>query len=358
MKIILCGDVKTIMSNPAGLHNYFGWPTAAKLQNGKIAVAASGFRRRHVCPFGKTVIAYSADGGETYTLPAPVIDTVLDDRDGGILAFGKSGVIVTSFNNTTAFQRSDPECTAYDAAYLDTITPQAEADALGVNFRISRDCGVTFGEIRKSPVTSPHGPLELRDGTLLWVGRTFSPDDTHRPDADCVQAHRICPDGTTEYVGRIENVKDGDTQPLLCEPHAVLLDDGTLLAHMRAEGTNIFTIYQSRSADNGKTWTTPERLLPRTGGSPPHILKHSSGMLICTYGYRKPPYGVKAMFSADQGRTWDCGYDIYVNGVNGDLGYPSSVELDDGTILTVFYAHRSKTEPAVILQQKWRFRKD
>lgn len=107
MRIIKSGDVKVIMSNQGSRHNYFGWPTAARLQNGKIAVAASGFRRRHVCPFGKAVISYSDDDGETYTLPAPVIDTVLDDRDGGILAFGDSGVIITSFNNTTAFQREN-----------------------------------------------------------------------------------------------------------------------------------------------------------------------------------------------------------------------------------------------------------
>ena len=78
------------MSNPFSKHNYFGWPTAARLQNGTIAVVASGLRLRHICPFGKTVISYSNDEGQTYTLPAPVIDTVLDDRDGGIMPFGKS----------------------------------------------------------------------------------------------------------------------------------------------------------------------------------------------------------------------------------------------------------------------------
>ena len=29
----------------------------------------------------------------------PVVDTVMDDRDGGITPFGESGVVVTSFNN-------------------------------------------------------------------------------------------------------------------------------------------------------------------------------------------------------------------------------------------------------------------
>lgn len=353
MKINATGDARIVMNNPDSRHNYFAWPTVAKLQNGKIAVVASGFRCRHVCPFGKTVISFSENDGETYTAPAPVIDTVLDDRDGGILPFGKNNVIVTSFNNTTAFQRTNPELTAYDSAYLDTVEPEKEASALGSNFRISNDFGVTFGKIFKSPVTSPHGPVELPDGTLLWVGATYN-----SPDNECVQAHKINPDGTTEYVGETENIKIGKAQPCACEPHAVVLDDGTLLAHIRMEdGENgIFTVFQSESRDGGKSWTKPRQLLPLKGGSPPHLLKHSSGMLICTYGYRETPCAIRAMFSKDNGKTWDIGYEIYTGKVNDeDIGYPSSVELGDGSILTVFYAHETPDSPAVIMQQKWKF---
>ena len=61
------------------------------------------------------------------------------------------------------------------------------------------------------------------------------------------------------------------------------------------------------------------------------------------------------MFSSDGGKTWDTGNDIYINNVNGDLGYPSTIELRDGNLLTVFYAHQSEDQPAVIMQQKWRF---
>lgn len=359
MKTVKIGSPQIVMSNPESRHNYFGWPTVARLQNGKIAVVASGFRRRHVCPFGKVVISYSEDEGESYTLPAPVIDTVLDDRDGGIAPFGKNHVIVTSFNNTIEYQRGTES--AYDQGYLDLITPEEEKHALGAEFRISNDCGVTFGKIFKSPVTSPHGPLELPDGSLLWVGRTFTPNDVHRIGIDCIQAHRINPDGTMEYVGRIANIKTGESELLSCEPHAIVLDDGTILVHIRVQGNGEFTIFQSKSQDNGKTWSEPERILPCFGGSPPHLLKHSSGMLICTYGYRKAPFGIKAMFSKDQGKTWDTGYYIYennnVNSVSWDLGYPSTVELADGNLLTVFYAHpdSDENEPAVIMQQKWRF---
>ena len=356
MKIELIGAPKIIMDNPMSRHNYFGWPTATRLKNGRIAVAASGFRLRHICPFGKAVMSFSEDDGETYTAPAAVIDTPLDDRDGGLTPFGDSGLIIASFNNTRDFQRSQPQATAYDKAYLDTVTDAQEEKYLGSTYRVSYDNGVTFGELYKSPVTSPHGPVELSDGTVLWVGRTFSAEDKQMY-GDKILAYKMDLKGGMEYVGGIDNV-DLDFKPLSCEPHTIELPDGRLLTHIRVQkygDVNMFTVYQSESSDKGKTWTKPVQLLPMLGGSPPHILKHSSGALVCTYGYREAPFGVKAMFSFDNGKTWDSGYDIYVNGVSGDLGYPSSVELADGSIITIFYAHPEKGAPAVIMQQKWRF---
>ncbi len=46
-----------------------------------------------------------------------------------------------------------------------------------------------------------------------------------------------------------------------------------------------------------------------------------------------------------------------ISGVHGDIGYPATVELHDGSLLTVFYAHLGKDAPAEILQQKWKFEK-
>ena len=363
MKITNIGAPKIIMSNPRSKHNYFAWPTVARLQNGKIAVVASGFRFQHVCPFGKTVISYSEDEAQTYTAPAPIIDTVLDDRDGGITPFGERGVMVTSFNNTFGFQRNcsqklDAASKAYYNAYMDIPTAEEEEKYLGALFCFSNDCGVTFGELYKSPITSPHGPLVLPDGTLLWVGRTFVPNGKPPAEIDRIEAHKVNLDGTTEFVGHIENVQDNGQTLLSCEPHAILLDDGRILCHIRVQRygkDRIFTVYQSESDDNGKTWSTPHCILGRTGGSPSHILRHSSGTLVGTYGYREGPYGIKAMFSHDNGKTWDIDHEIYMDGANWDLGYPSSIELKDGSILTVFYTRETKDSPAVIMQQIWRF---
>lgn len=362
MKIVKIGEPEVIMSNFGSKHAYFGWPTATRLQNGKIAVVASGFRRRHLCPFGKTVIAYSEDEGATYTAPAPVIDTVLDDRDGGILAYGERDVIVTSFNNSIAFQRNWKDTTAYDLAYLDTVMPEEEAAAVGSTFRISHDCGVTFGPILKSPITSPHGPMELPDGDLLWVGRVFCAHDTERNwEIDRIEAHRICADGTMKFVGAIENiVAEGETLAS-CEPHSILLKDGRILTQIRVQqrpgGKSRFTTYQCFSSDLGKTWTKPEPILEPKGGAPSHLFRHSSGLLLATYGYRSAPYGIRVMFSEDEGASWDTGNVLYETDVSPDLGYPSTVELSDGSMLTVFYALQKKDDVAVIMQQRWRFEK-
>jgi sialidase-1 len=352
------GDLQIIMSNSASRHNYFAWPSVIRLQNGRIAVAASGYRLAHVCPFGKTVMSVSEDEGETYSAPAPIIDTVLDDRDAGLCVFGEKGLIVTSFNLTTEFQRAYVEKGlnfAYCQGYLDSITEEEECRYWGNTFRISSDCGVTFGGIHRSPVTSPHGPVQLSDGTVLWVGRAGNQTE------DRIEAHSMnTEDGTMRYLGQIEPVfRNGKQEKLLsCEPHAIELPNGEILCHIRIQQRNgeseVFTTCQSKSSDGGRTWSKPVQILGDLEGAPSHLLRHSSGMLIATYGRREPPFGIRAMFSRDNGQTWDAGHVIYENTISRDLGYPATVELRDGKLATVFYAHIREDGPAVICQQKWR----
>lgn len=362
MKIRLHGEPRVIMDNPGSRFRYFAWPSAARLQNGDIAVTASGFRLRHICPFGKACIMFSRDGGETYTPPAPVIDTVLDDRDTGVTAFGESGVIVTSFNNAVAFQEmclergwSQSATKELDAAYLALITPEEEAAALGATYRISRDGGRTWGQLRHSPVTSPHGPAAMPDGSLLWVGRTFAPMNAQRPGEDRVRAYHMQPDGTMEYRGEIAPIVRGGRELLSCEPHAVCLPDGRVYACIRVQGEGVFTVYGSSSADGGRTWSAPRQILSDRGGAPPHLLLHSSGVLILSYGYREEPCGIRVRFSRDGGGSWSGEHVLYETDAGADLGYPATVEGADGGLLTVFYARPAAGEPAVIWQRKWSF---
>ena len=85
------------------------------------------------------------------------------------------------------------------------------------------------------------------------------------------------------------------------------------------------------------------------------MLEHSSGILVCVYGYRNKPYGIRAMFSKDGGITWDKDYVLYETLSSSDIGYPSIIELDDKSILMVFYAKDELSNQTVIMQKKWRF---
>ena len=355
MKIHPIGETKVILSNPESKHNYFAWPTVAKLQNGRIAVAASGYRIAHVCPFGKTVIAFSEDEGETYTNPIPVIDTVLDDRDGGLCTFGESGLIVSSFNTSTETQwkryARGPE-NPYVASYLNTVTPEENEKYHGSTFRISYDCGLTYGPIYKIPVSSPHGPIQLKDGSILYVGTDHHKKDKPQGEPWKILAYRLNLDGTSEYVGEVPGILIDGEDAQSCEPYAFQLEDGTILAHIRANTG--FNTWQSVSTDGGKTWTVPEKILEGPGGAPAHIMQHSSGALICAYSCRRPPYGIRLAFSYDGGKTWDSDHILYTNETTWDLGYPSTAELSDGSLITVFYGHTVKDAPAVIMQQKWK----
>ncbi len=357
MKIKIIEKERIIMNNPDSKHNYFAWPTIASLQNGEIAVGASGYRLSHICPFGKACIVYSKDNGKTYTRPTPVIDTVMDDRDVGLCTFGETGLVLTSFTYSVSrsFLRKImdagwEQCVkenerGYVLSYLDTISDEEEEKYLGTEFKISNDCGVTFSEIYNSPVTSPHGPIELNDGTILWVGENYK--------NKCIEAHRVFTDGRMEKIGEIEPLIENGEMMAGCEPYALQLKDGTIICHIRANKD--FSIFQTVSKDNGKTWTKPERVSEPQGGAPAFLLEHSSGVLISVYGYREKPYGIRAMFSKDGGKTWDKNNVIYDNSISADIGYPSIIELEDKSILMVFYAKDEKSNQTVIMQNHWSF---
>jgi hypothetical protein len=78
----------------------------------------------------------------------------------------------------------------------------------------------------------------------------------------------------------------------------VRLKDKRLFCIMRTGDDGL--MYQTWSADDGKTWTTP--VSSEAKGVDPHLRMLSNGMLACSYGRPGP---VTVMFSLDgTGRVW------------------------------------------------------
>lgn len=361
MRII---DKRVILSNPDSLFNYFGWPTVARLPDGTLALACSGFRMRHVCPFGKGVISYSFNEGKSWTRPAPVIDTPLDDRDSGIAAFGKNRAIFTSFNNSVAAQTNWMQklgedtplaraSKAFTAAYIDLLRALPDSERLlGSTYKLSDDGGYTFGETRLAPVTAPHGPTPLDDGGLLYVGRRFTPADSpQQGEESYLQCWKLNDKDEFVYLSSIDDIPNGEGgRYLSCEPHAVQLPGGRIVAHIRVQ-SGCFTTYQSVSDDGGRTFSRPVKLLADFGGAPAHLILHSSGTLVSVYGYREAPYGIRYMTSTDGGESWKTDLILDDSADSADLGYPASVELNDGRLLTVYY--QNVGGESVIFQIIW-----
>lgn len=103
--------------------------------------------------------------------------------------------------------------------------------------------------------------------------------------------------------------------------------------HQRAEEEYGDYLYQSDSYDMGKTWSPPVKT--PMWGHPPHLLRLASGNVLCVYGYRRIPYGIRACLSHDEGKTWDIQNELILrnDGLDRDVGYPTSVQLADGRIL-------------------------
>jgi hypothetical protein len=93
------------------------------------------------------------------------------------------------------------------------------------------------------------------------------------------------------------------------------------------------------SEDDGKSWTMTGNLTDDSQ-HPGHITSLQDGRLLLTYGNRKVGQrGVAVRVSLDKGRTWGEELTIIDDLDFGqDCGYPTSVQLDNGNIMTLYYS--------------------
>lgn len=344
-----------IVSRPTDPYGYFGWPSIARMDDGTLIAGSSGMRHTHICPWGATTLFFSRDNGETWSEPTVIHDSPLDDRDVGVVSLKNDIVMVTWFtldprqfrDSFETWPDGDPKNRM--RARLSALTDGVCAECSGSWTRVSFDGGKTFSAPRRAPVSTPHGPILLKNGSLLYLGKQF-PTEMNRPWGQVAAAVSIDYGETWKEIGVVP-LPEGFRIDEVHEPHICQLPDGRLIGTLRVHEQNGITTWLTDSVDDGRTWSNPTRM--PVFGAPPHLLLHSSGTLICVFGYRHEPYGQRAVFSTDGGRTWGHEMILRDDGPSADLGYPCSVELDDGSLLTVYYQAEAEGANTGIQYTRW-----
>jgi sialidase-1 len=332
---------------------YHGWPTLARDAQGNLLVAYSGGREAHICPFGRVELIRSSDHGRTWSWPEVILDTPIDDRDAGVCATPSGALLVTTFTSlayqTVLDHASDwpPDRLARWQAVNRRTTPQQRHEVLGTWMLRSTDGGLTWSAPYRVPLNSPHGPVALSDGRLLYPGKQLWSVGTK------VGVCHSRDDGKTwDWLADIP-ARPGDSVEEYHELHAVEAADGTLIVHIRNHNVaNKGETLQCESRDGGTRWSVPHSI--GVWGLPSHLLRFHDGRLLMSYGYRRAPFGNQARLSSDNGRTWSEPLLLSSDGASGDLGYPSTVELADRTLLTVWYESMKDFPRAVLRQAHWK----
>ena len=105
--------------------------------------------------------------------------------------------------------------------------------------------------------------------------------------------------------------------PRIC-PAPAVLPDGRIVVALRVMGpAGVQWTELYASEDGGLTWKFVSRV--NRWGAPASLLVLRNVRLLCVYGHRVPPYGIRAWISDDGGETWGPEIVIRDDGGSWDL---------------------------------------
>jgi len=337
---------------------YISHPSIAVLDNGDWLAAFNHSRRRepHLHPPGdplfRTLLARSKDRGATWSSPwfAPDFDWYGTECP-GIAQLSNKTVVLTQFRfnwyplglarkrweqgERIAIRPVDGKWTEeFDEEDWSKSRYTWARSNRGVFAHLSEDRGETFTNtvpIDCSPYREGYtrtGVRELSDGRVA-----YALTEHHPPYSRHTYVLFSHTKGTSweppVLIAKTARFKFG-------EPDIAEVGPGELYCLMLSVGYEE-SLVGCRSEDGGLSWTKPKPTPMQ--GYPGQLLVLENGQLLCTYGRRQAPFGIRACLSRDGGRTWAIDREIIIRDdlPNSDLGYPTSIEYEPGRIFCCYY---------------------
>ena len=309
------------------------------LRDGSILLTARE-ATEHVARDGDIVVLRSEDGGRHWSKASRFGVPNLDEREACGLQLPDGTIMLAVFYND--LYRDDGE---YEQKWANTVKLGAGKQYLGFYVVTSKDRGATWTEPRYIPAKGmpfsdtegpADAPVAMADGSLLLPLIAYNVGGDIQNHASVLL--KSTDNGATwNYLSTIAD-DPGAKLGHFDEPALLRLRSGALLAAMR---NNTGYVWLAKSTDDGLTWTKP-RASPMVG-HPADLVQLADGRVLCTYGMREPyhgtPGGIRASISSDEGESWNLDNDIQIRSdlLNWDIGYPESLQLPDGKVLTVYY---------------------
>jgi sialidase-1 len=313
-----------------------------RLQNGDLLVTARE-ATEHIARDGDVIMLRSKDGGKTWG-EKQVIANIndLDEREGCGIQLKNGTIVVAIYYN--GLYGDDGE---YGWNWSGQVRFGQGKRRLGTYIITSRDNGHTWSppnyiDTKGMPFTDIEGPadapIEMPDGSILMPVMAYNVRGDVANQA-AVLLKSTDQAKTWSYLSTMAEDPGGKLGGFQ-EPGIVRTRTGRIVAAIRNQGQEN-AIWTTHSDDDGKTWT-PVKQSPMIG-HPADLIQLADGRLLCTYGSRSgrhaDPGGIRATFSEDNGETWRIDKEVRIRKdfLNFDIGYPESMQLPDGRILTVYY---------------------
>ncbi|MDF2660870.1 MAG: exo-alpha-sialidase, partial [Paenibacillus sp.] len=304
----------TVVSASGSYKPYF--PDIVKAGNGDLVVVYY-WSESHAGGNGRIMMKRSTDDGVSWSAAQTVTDTTYDDRDPSIAALSDGTLLVSWFTYS--------------------------GGAIDVRVIRSTDNGATWGSTvtvgtNMAWAATSSKIIELSSGDLLIPLYGPAPGQGYQQTTVVRSTDQgaTWPSTTESVMGYIQGIH-------MVEQAIAELEDGHIRGLIRVSSADNLG-YEANSYDYGATWGTPVKLDKKIHAPELFRIPGTDRIFQAWSEFQYPGGGRPVVVKiGDLSDPWNGSASrlLYSNRLTSDMGYSSTVLLDDGRLFTVYYdAHK------------------